>query len=137
MRYFEGKDPNCPDAWGEKFNFIDENNVVLGFDSSQDCCEHASWYVADHPVLSSEGQDEQGFTDWEGFVFDPDFFVEAESLTSFDEGGVAVFRIIRTPKRERWNRQVKYLHIFNAHNGYYGHGFTFKVGDETKREGGL
>jgi hypothetical protein len=31
----------------------------------------------------------------------------------------------------------KFVHLFNCHNGYYGHGFGFKVGDTMIREGGL
>lgn len=30
-----------------KINFVDENNVLLGYDMSQDCCEHADWFILD------------------------------------------------------------------------------------------
>ena len=40
---------------GEKINFIDENNVFVGYDLGQNCCENASWFISlddyceDHP----------------------------------------------------------------------------------------
>ena len=27
-----------------KINFVDKNNVVLGYDMNQDCCENANWF---------------------------------------------------------------------------------------------
>lgn len=35
------------------------------------------------------------------------------------------------------NMPSLFLHLFNCHNGYYGHGFEAKIGDETWKEGTL
>lgn len=47
MKIFTKENSN----WDSKVNFVDENNVVLGYDLSQDCCEHADWFIADKPQL--------------------------------------------------------------------------------------
>lgn len=30
--------------WSGRWNFVDDNDVFVGYDSEQDCCEHASYY---------------------------------------------------------------------------------------------
>ncbi len=45
---------------------------------------------------------------------------------------MAIFRIIKGELD-----LPKYLHLYNYHNGYYGHGFQFKVGEKVIAEGGL
>lgn len=42
MKIFESKD-EC------KINFVDENNVFLGYSMGQDCCEYAEWFISDDP----------------------------------------------------------------------------------------
>lgn len=68
----------------------------------------------------------EDFDDWESYRFDASFFQEGRGR---DEGGMAVFRLI--------GPSTKYLHIFNSHNGYYGHGFNFSVDGTIVQEGGL
>lgn len=69
------------------------------------------------------------FEDWDGFVFDPDYFHQPDGLPdSWDETGIAIFKMVR-------GLEVQYLHLFNIHNGYYAHGFSFQKGD-TVIEGG-
>lgn len=29
-----------------KVNFVDENNVIVGYDTNQHCSEHAGWFIA-------------------------------------------------------------------------------------------
>ena len=45
MKIFNKLEKN---GWGRKVNFVDENNVVLGYDMSQDCCERAGWFIAEY-----------------------------------------------------------------------------------------
>lgn len=120
--------------WNEKVNFIDDNNVFLGYDIGQCCCEHADWYINDKEVVDTglAGQDIDDLNKtMEGFSFDTDYksTLEPEEY-ELDCGGIEVFKLIK-------GEEVKFLHIFNAHNGYYGHGFTFKIGDKVLEEGGL
>ena len=124
-----------PQCYGKKVNFVDENNVFLGYDLAQDCCEHADWFIASKPVQVLRRQPKRIPT-MDGWVFDTTYFQEfnyanqpdGEDWNDLDSGGMAVFRIVNGDKE-------KFIHIYNAHNGYYGHGFEFKIGDETKQEG--
>lgn len=108
----------------DKVNFVDKRNVFLGFDLGQDCCEHADYYISREPTkaytyerdASKDLKDE----DLEGYVFDKKFF---ERFDDNDGGGTAVFRATRRGQPDA------FIHIFNFHNGYYGHGFEFKCGD--------
>ena len=34
----------------DKVNFVDENNVFVGYDLLQDCCEDANWFIADREI---------------------------------------------------------------------------------------
>ena len=120
MKIFEQED--C------KVNFVDENNVFVGYDLAQDCCEDAGWFIADKIV----GYDYDGNTDNLktpdvcDYTFDKFFFEQVESA-SLDEGGQVAFRL--TAK----NKSDLYLNIYNCHNGYYCHCFEVKHGGEVVR----
>ncbi len=106
-------------AWEDKVNFVDNNNVLLGYDMSEQCCESAGWFISDqvedHIIEQTESEPEL-----KGFVFDTEFFKDVYG-DQFDEGGMAVFRIEK-------GDEEKFIHLFNCHNGYYSHGFSFQVG---------
>ena len=57
---------------GDKVNFIDENNVILGYDLTQDCCEQASWFIADNECEASPESGLEKKQDLTGWFFDPD-----------------------------------------------------------------
>lgn len=99
-----------------KVNFVDENNVVLGYDMGQSCCETADWFVADRPT--NEIVERYGPPNLEGFVFDADYFqeVSCEDLSDLRDGGMVIFRLVNGDREQ-------FLHLFNCHNGYYSHGF--------------
>ena len=110
---------------GSKVNFVDDNNVLLGFDYSQCCCEQFGWFIqdtiseeADHTAESEVIPAES----YEGWNFDPKWYGGGNDM--------AVFKIVKDGKE-------KYLHIYNHHNGYYGHGFEFKEGNEILQQGCL
>jgi len=135
MKVFEGTPKN---DWGEKVNFIDENNVFVGYDMGQSCCEHAEWFVADEIKRKMPCEKDRSNSEGlESYRFDPEFFeqptyLEYEDMdgNALDSGEMAVFRMTD-------GENEKFLHLFNCHNGYYDHGFTMKIGDEMKREGYL
>lgn len=111
MRIFD-----CVQPWPHKVNFIDENNVVLGYDMKSSCCENFGWFISDVafsqiPKNIAEIEDKYG-TDYTGWLFDQNFIE--------DGGGMKVFRISKDGK-------FKYIHLYNIHNGYYSHGFDFSV----------
>lgn len=120
------------EAWPSKVNFVDQNNLFVGYDTEQLCCEHADWYISSEP-FGYKGDVPQSPVpdglDLEPYAFDPEWFMDlgADGSSSWcDEGGAAAFRLIAP------NAQHVYLTIFNAHNGYYSHGFEF---GEGKQEG--
>lgn len=128
---------NKTERWTEKVNFVDENNVMLGYDMSQSCCEDADWFVTD--TLPTPGGDcipdvrnqpgEDGLAEWK---FDPDFKQEIEAADT-DHGGMVAFRIVKRAN----GRDQKFIVLFNCHNGYYSHGFEFSVAGAVKEEGYL
>lgn len=128
-----------PEHWSKKVNFVDENNVVLGYDMGQSCCEHADWFIADKPTLNipDREKDRPGEIDLPGWNFDTAFFQEVKEIkdspedwNKLDSGGMVIFRIVK-------GDEEKFIHLFNCHNGYYSHGFDFKAGEAAIREGSL
>lgn len=136
-------------GWGNKVNFVDNNNVVLGYDMDQCCCEHADWFLS-RKVETGSLPDENGLDKFshsnendivtlEGWEFDRSFFQEVNSLdgdneeswyTSFDAGSMVVFRIVK-------GDEEGFVHLYNIHNGYYGHGFDFMDGEAVIQGGCL
>lgn len=109
---------------GYKLNWIDSYDTFVGYDTSQDCCEYADWFVSDsiistgtdlYKIVNVEGSGQTGI-EWDLYDFDRSFGMVYDQV--LDGGGIAVFLML--PKI---GRDVKYLHLFNSHNGYYGHGF--------------
>ena len=113
---------NTAATWSSKVNFVDGNNVVLGFDTDQSCCEDADWFIADEVIprcLERTWTPEEIF----GYYFDTSFFQEISGEDQFDAGGMVVFRITN-------GIDEKFIHLYNCHNGYYSHGFEFEVNGE-------
>jgi hypothetical protein len=114
---------------------------MLGYDLDQCCCENADWYISDNaqPTAKEIDRVPQELPDVETWRFDPTFhkitdkvLLDAENTYNpLDAGSVATFRLVSLTDQE------KFLHLFNCHNGYYGHGFTFSVGDQGIEEGVL
>lgn len=122
--------------WENKVNFVDDNDVFVGYDLSQCCCEHADWFIGDDlaKYLPEELNQPNSL---DGYNFDKEYFEELSYLTRKDEdwntldaGSVAVFKLTN-------GKDEKFLHLFNCHNGYYGHGFEVKHGGEVVNEGYL
>ncbi len=145
MKIFESK---------PKINFVDENNVVVGFDLDQECCENFGYFINDaldenisckELEAKSEGfyyDDKTLNKTLNGFVFDKDFFKETrgikESVLDLEEDNdkstaVAIFRLVN--KNDQ--KIEKFIYLFNHHNGYYSHGFNMDVGGITVKSGKL
>lgn len=114
-------------GWSEKVNFVDENNVLVGYSMAQHCCEQADWFISDR--IEKEIKDKKEF-DLTNYKFDINFFVES-SEGEYDELNIAIFRLINN------KGSTLFLHLFNCHNGYYSHGFEFKNNNEIIKEGSL
>ena len=123
-----------------KHNFVDENNVYVGYDSHQDCCEHADWFISDEAFYSTPeflnchlagggpytAPESLKPSILDGWVFDIDFFNEV-NIKDPEKCSMAIFRIIK-------GEEQKFLHLFNCHNGYYGHGFKMDFTDKKGLE---
>jgi hypothetical protein len=122
-----------------KVNFIDSNNVLLGYDLHQCCCENAFWTVSESldgsdPLHSGDNSSDPQEISLERYVFDPDFYQLHE-----DEGReeyVAIFRLVGL---SNWHHGLRladspdlYVRLGNHHNGYYSHGFTFSGPNAVK-----
>ncbi len=112
-----------------KINFVDDNNVFVGFDYSQDCCENFGYLLTkvEPTSIASESLDEE---DWPGYQFVTTFFNDAP-LDGLEDGGAAMFKLAKTGEPDL------FLTLYNSHNGYYGHGFTMTVGEATVQDGFL
>ncbi len=121
MKVFTGEN-----SFPQKVNFIDDNNVSVGYDIDQCCCEHADWFIAEKITPYDFDMELNKPTELPGYEFDPRFFQSAEN-GELDEGRIITFRLVAEEKPDL------YLHLFNAHNGYYGHGFELKRGGRVVR----
>lgn len=127
-----------------KINFVDDNNVFVGFDNHQDCCESFGYYLTkeipqrpageDHNARYEYKPNDLSLTDEEinGYLFDPTFFKQLSNEELYTEdGGAVCFRLTKSDKSEL------FLTLYNCHNGYYGHGFTMDIGGVRVHEGCL
>lgn len=125
-------------------NFVDENNVFVGYSLESSCCEHADWFILSYPLkqfLHPDDVYEETYgelklpefyqlvkeefknVDVSGFVFDTEYFNCLKQ--DCDGGGIVIFRLVNKQTEESL-----FLHLYNSHNGYYAHGFEMKMGDK-------
>lgn len=122
------KPTNC--AWGAKINFVDDNNVLVGFDMGSSCCESFGAFLSreipDQVNNWSTDYEDNGINP-DGFQFDKEFFHTKKPTEGFDDGGIATFRLTK-------GDEEIFLTLFNSHNGYYSHGFWLEVGGTKIQE---
>lgn len=126
-------------SWPSKVNFADQNNVVVGYDLEQNCCETAGWFLTKTlPCVWDEREYAWGgekidhkTVDLDPYVFDTAYFNEhpesPDSANSMDSGGAVAFRLTN-------GTDELFLVLYNIHNGYYSHGFTVEVGGVKVRD---
>lgn len=121
MRIFETNE------WCNSINFVDKNNVLVGFDYSQGCCEDFGYKIID-----ADGKEVEFNDDFlEPYIFDSDFVDNIQDDTDYECGGSVHFRLTASDKPDL------FLKLYNYHNGYYSHGFTMRVGDKIVQNGNL
>ena len=123
---------------GYKTNFVDTNDMFIGFDTSQDCCESFGYFFTDK--VSDDDPLNKRYEGWgdnyptekpvnlAALVFDIAFY---RNEHGYDGGGFAVFKLVDKPADRAHTNDAKtviYLVLYNNHNGYYGHGFTVMHG---------
>lgn len=102
-----------------KVNFVDENNVFVGYDLDRQCCENADWFISNDKESTPPDILNKLESELEGYVFDPEFFEEKVFGEDCD-GKFAIFRIVK-------GKDEKFIHLFNVQNGWYWHGFILKI----------
>jgi len=124
---------NDAKKWHEKINFVDDNNVFVGFDAFQNCCEDFGWDLflkePTNFVECWQGTITES-CDPEGFQFDTSYFKEVEGDNRYNEDHAAVFRLVK-------GEQEIFLVLRNSHNGYYSHGFVMEKDGKIIHEGSL
>jgi hypothetical protein len=134
MKYF------CSDNsfWTTKVNFVDENNVLVGYDFGSNCCEDFGWYIhnkvgkaSEEDPVFSDGIDGNALNEFlKEWTFDTSFFEEFSNEKRYDEENFAVFRLVNGDNE-------LFLHLYNSHNGYYSHGFDFSKDGQVIHTGCL
>ena len=102
-----------------KVNFVDENNVFLGYEISTSCCENPGFFITSTPqaeVPDPLPKDPQELTEYR---FDTHYFCKV-SGGIFHDGGMVIFKAVSIV-----DDKPIYIHLFNIQNGYYSHGFQF------------
>lgn len=112
-----------------KINFVDDNNVLVGFDNCQNCCENFG-YTLTRKVPNDGCIESEHRLDPEGFQFDTGFIFSQEKTEMWEEGGMVTFKMTK-------GDEVMYLNLYNHHNGFYSHGFEMKINDQVERSGSL
>lgn len=110
----------------DKVNFVDENNVVVGYNLYASCCERAGYFFSD--------KEDESIRDGDYYLDDDDIHyknvITEETLEKyvFDAeyckygDSVVIFKLISNLE----NYNPVYLYLYNIHNGYYAHGFAMK-----------
>lgn len=105
-----------------KINFVDQNNVFVGFDFEQSCSETFGYFFSwTKPAQVMVQEDTLVEETWkavlEEYVFDTEYREELQHLAFLDAGSAVVFRLVQ-------GSTELFLCLYNSHNGYYSHGFT-------------
>lgn len=104
-----------------KTNFVDENNVLVGYSNYQCCCEDFG-YLFTRKIPKNSDCSTAEWLGEEFYRFDPEFFQHS--------GDMVHFKLHHVDDVE----DIVYLTLYNYHNGYYSHGFIFSVDGVVKQD---
>jgi len=118
---------------GHKANFVDVNDVLVGFDNSSNCCESFGWFYSD--TIPQQVKDGPAPSDLDAYVFDPEFFQQMavpfiSGIDRAQDDSIVIFKLLSGSK-------VLYLCLHNTYDTYYSHGFQLEVGGKILREGSI
>jgi hypothetical protein len=115
----------------DKINFVDDNNVFVGFDYRACCCECFGYIISE----KIDAEIEEKEHDLSEYRFDTNYFkgipCKEEDEEIWESTNAVVFKMIAE------NKPDLFLKLHNTHNGYYGHGFEAKIGGLNWQEGCL
>ena len=116
MKVFKKSDKG---SWGNRLNFVDKNNVVLGYDYERSCCEDFYYEILrEEPVkVSGHGLElvDTNELDDEGLFFDTTYNKDIKD----ENRGVfsSIFKVVG-------GEHDFYIMLVNCQNGCYSHGFS-------------
>ena len=93
-----------------KINFVDENNVFLGYDMGQCCCERADWYISDIETYGVRDRDPKESEGLGGWIFDTKYFKKVD-CNDLDEGESKVAKTIakgQKAKKSTFSQSLKH-----------------------------
>jgi hypothetical protein len=102
-------------------NFVDQNNTLIGYDMSRCCCENADWFISEDQTTKQDTCKNDNHYDLSEYSFCRDFGIQQSDFDDLDEGDSVVVKMIAA------NKEPLYLHIYNCHNGYYGHKMEYTI----------
>lgn len=114
--------------WDKKVNFVDEFNVLVGYDTSHQCCEDFFWHIIDNHQWRFGVPIQKDTTDFDlkPYRFDVAYFDKKDKyINGSNEENAVAFRLVADGLPDL------YLVLSNSHNGYYSHGFQVEVGGNT------
>jgi len=118
-----------------KINFVDDNNVFVGFDYFKSCCEHFGYVISRKKLTSLQLESiiDSGASN---------LSLQDEDLNNFNfvtsyQGRVESSKNNVVFKLKNVRGKNIYLTLYNYHNGYYSHGFEMGIGKEFMKAGRL
>lgn len=114
-------------VWVYKSNWIDQNNVVVGYDDEQRCCENFGWGVYDKKSRVWVADDPSGMPYHFGAVCDHEPFV---NLDYYLHENTDIDQIELLP--DDGKSPVLVFEFYNCHNGYYYHEFKIRRNSQGK-----
>lgn len=114
----------------DKVNFVDINNVFVGFDNYQSCCERFGWEIVREIPTKNLRQVQSIDDDLESYMFDTTYYKDIGDDNDSELGAVA-FKLVSDGKPDL------FLILYNSHNGYYSHGFNMKMNEHLLYGGRL
>lgn len=116
-----------------RMNWVDSNNVFVGFYNEEDCCE--VWGGDFWTSLNKDAVKANIDENKNDYVFDTSFYIENFAWEKDD--GDDYEEVYRAAFKLTNGKNDIYLVIWNQHNGYYAHGFQFCNGGTVIVEGYL
>lgn len=127
MKIFNRQKP-----FNDKVNFVDNNNVVVGFDIETICCEDVGWFIS----TKIEDTIKQTPTpDVQDYFFDTNFYIKTSKEDGWQELITVIFRLAKNGSKNK--AEELFLHLYNLQNGYYSHGFVFETDSEIIQQGAI
>ena len=123
MKLFER---TTKEGWGNRLNLIDKNNVFVGYDYDESCCESFGY-----EFRTSDNKEIDYPENLSDFVFTLNHKI-FEIVSKYKDDGDSAYGFEITNGED-----TLWFVIYNYHNGYYSHGFEFMNDKEQITRGSL